>query len=174
MAELCPVQTAIWAYGWRRRFHLGCSGMTIRSAYHIRPPSSEHKHDLQWLLGPLHLLRNRLWRSFHVDIWICAHYTPICRMYGLTAVIVRLGGCKVKGMVAWVMGLMYIAVFGVVGSVYPIVRHSRIFYQPFFGRFWKMKMIKRAFVEIALLISSIERRILREVHSYRLLRLQKL
>ena len=31
-----------------------------------------------------------------------------------------------------------------------------------------MKMIKRAFVEIALLISSIERRILREVHSYRL------
>ena len=47
----------------------------------------------------------------------------------------RQGGCKVKGMVAWEMGLMYIAVVGAVGPVYPIVRHSRIFYQPFFGRF---------------------------------------
>ena len=66
---------------------------------------------------------------------ICAQDTPIYRIYGLTTVVVRLGGCKVKGMVAWEMGLMYIAVVGAVGPVYPIVRHSRIFYQPFFGRF---------------------------------------
>ena len=63
---------------------------------------------------------------------ICAQDTHIYRLYGLTTVVVRLGGCKVKGMVAWVVGLMYVAVVGLVWLVYLIVRHFRIIISTYF------------------------------------------